>query len=199
MPKIVDHATRRREIAAALWRVAARDGVGAVSVRTVAAESGWSPSAIRHYFSTQSELLTFAMSAASERISDRIDTAATGGDGPRPVAEARLEEVLPLDDERRVDALVWLTFVAQLQHDPALRPLADEFHRRLRGLCRTALETLRDAGLVAEGLDLRTETDRLHALLDGLALHGSLYPRLTSRRRIRTALRTHLDELARDT
>ena len=48
MPKIVDHETRREEIAEALWRVVRRDGVRAASVRTIAAEAGWSPGAVRY-------------------------------------------------------------------------------------------------------------------------------------------------------
>ena len=59
MPKIVDHEVRRRELAEAVWRVIVRDGVGDVSIRSVAAEAGWSSGALRHYFSTRAELLAF--------------------------------------------------------------------------------------------------------------------------------------------
>ena len=38
MPKIVDHAERRSEIAAAVWRVIGAGGIGAATVRAVAAE-----------------------------------------------------------------------------------------------------------------------------------------------------------------
>lgn len=48
-------------LAEALWRVVRRDGVAAATVRSIAAEAGWSPGALRHYFSTQAELLAFAM------------------------------------------------------------------------------------------------------------------------------------------
>ena len=50
MPRVVDHAVRRQELAEALWRVVRRDGVHEVSVRTVADEAGTSPGALRHYF-----------------------------------------------------------------------------------------------------------------------------------------------------
>ena len=60
MPKVVDHEQRRRELAAAVWRVIGREGVAEVSIRAVAAESGWSTGALRHYFATRAELLAFA-------------------------------------------------------------------------------------------------------------------------------------------
>ena len=44
MPKIVDHDARRSLIIYALWRVVARDGASAVSVRSVASEAGVSRS-----------------------------------------------------------------------------------------------------------------------------------------------------------
>src|SRR5690606_38395555 len=40
MPRHVDHTRRREEIASALWRVVQRDGMRAVSVRSVAKEGG---------------------------------------------------------------------------------------------------------------------------------------------------------------
>ena len=48
MPKVVDHAARREQLAAALWRVVVRDGVEAASLRRVAAEAGWSVGSLRH-------------------------------------------------------------------------------------------------------------------------------------------------------
>ena len=40
MPKIVDHEARRAELAEAVWRLASRDGLEAVTLRGVAAEAG---------------------------------------------------------------------------------------------------------------------------------------------------------------
>ncbi len=78
MPKIVDHDARREEIAQALWRVVRRDGIRAASVRTIAAEAGWSAGAVRYYFPDQDGLLSFAMdlvSAPGRRPDHRADRA----------------------------------------------------------------------------------------------------------------------------
>jgi AcrR family transcriptional regulator len=48
MPKVVDHEQRRGELAAAVWSLASREGLEAVTVRRVAEEAGWSTGALVH-------------------------------------------------------------------------------------------------------------------------------------------------------
>lgn len=193
MPRVVDHAQRRQEIADALWRVLRRDGFAAASVRTVAAEAGWSTGSIRHYFSSQNELIAFAMQTLTERVQARIAAAAAEVRTPAEVA-GLLEEVLPLDAQRRAEAEVWLALSAAARTDEELRAITEQSHRSLRQLCESSVRFVLGGG--GAGHDLVRETDRLHALVDGLALHGTMHPRLMPRTRIRAALRAHLAELA---
>jgi AcrR family transcriptional regulator len=55
MPKKVDRQERRTLIADALMRVAADQGLAAVSLRTVAAEAGVSAGMVQPYFRTKDE------------------------------------------------------------------------------------------------------------------------------------------------
>jgi AcrR family transcriptional regulator len=193
VPKVVDHEQRREEIADALWRVIRRDGFAAASVRTVAAEAGLSTGALRHYFSTQGELTAFAMTSLMERARARIATAGAAAADLDGLVRV-VEEVLPLDAQRLAESEVWLAMAAAARTDPALRVLADEAHRSLRGLCDSIVRAI--AAETRAELDLVLETDRLHALVDGLAVHGTIYPRLLPRTRARAAVRAHLAELA---
>jgi DNA-binding transcriptional regulator YbjK len=193
VPRIVDHEQRRQEIADALWRVIRRDGFAAASVRTVSAEAGWSTGAIRHYFSSQSELTAFAMATLGERVQARVAQAGQRVTDLDTLAEF-VEEVLPLDAQRRGESEVWLALTAAARTDPALGALAEEAHRGLRSLCESAVRYV--AAQAGASLDVRLETDRLHALVDGLAVHGTMYPRLMPRTRMRAAVRAHLGELA---
>jgi DNA-binding transcriptional regulator YbjK len=168
VPKVVDHEARREELAGALWRVIERDGIEAASLRRVAREAGWSVGALRHYFATQSQLLAFAMELVVRRVADRVAAL----DDPRAI----LHQVLPLDAERRAEMHVWLAFTSQALADPALRELRDEAHDRLRELCRAVA-----AALGAPHPD--RDGERLHALIDGLALHAVLAPDVTTPRR----------------
>ncbi|MFJ9553533.1 TetR/AcrR family transcriptional regulator [Nocardiopsis sp. NPDC101807] len=110
MPKIVDHEQRRRELAEALWRVIAASGPAAVSIRSVAAEAGWSPGALRHYFQTREELLVFAMNLSEERATERIRGLSARQPADMPptdrVAEYA-EQLLPLDETRRAEYRAW--------------------------------------------------------------------------------------------
>jgi AcrR family transcriptional regulator len=193
MPKIVDHEQRRRELAHAVWRVIRRQGIEQASVRTVALEAGWSPGALRHYFATQSELLAFAMQLVVERIEGRV-AAIAQPDDPREAVEQVLHELLPLDDERRAENEVWLAFTARALIDPALRDQHNEVHAALHQACASSLETLA-AGHADNGQAPAVETERLHALIDGLAVHTALRPDLMTPEQIVAVLRRHLDAL----
>jgi AcrR family transcriptional regulator len=188
MPRLVDHEQRREELAAALWRLVLRDGIEAASVRRVAAEAGWSTGSLRHYFGTQPELLAFAMELVMQRVSERVAAIAREPDR-RALAERLLHEVLPLDAERHAEMQVWLAFTARSFVEPALRELRDRAHAGLRSLCRAA------ADLLAAPYPER-EAERLHALIDGLALHAVLDPATTTPARQVELLAAELDALS---
>ena len=199
MPKIVDHGARREEIAEALWRVVRRDGIRAASVRTIAAEAGWSAGAVRYYFPDQDGLLSFAMDLVSRRVTARIRDLEPKGSATS-IALRYLEEALPLDDERRAEFDVWLAFMAQAQAESGAGTLhdhVDTVHDGLRQLCESLLNALAEAGALKNGLELRREAELLHALIDGLALHAAIQPERTTPARLRQLVRHHIENLLR--
>ncbi|MEU6429969.1 TetR/AcrR family transcriptional regulator [Microbispora sp. NPDC046973] len=195
MPKIVDHRVRREEIAEALWRVVRRDGVGAATVRSIAAEAGWSPSALRHYFSTQAELLAFAMEHVITRVRARIET--TDFQGPVRVAVRRLlEELLPMDAERRAEAEVWLQLTARAQGDPAATDWLRRADDGVGEAATLAVRALAEEGELAARRDAAFEAARLHALIDGLTVHVLARPESMPPERMSAVLAAHLEDLA---
>lgn len=189
MPRLIDADRRRRDIAEATWRLIQRDGLDAVSVRSVAREAGLSPGSLRHVFATQAELLAFGMAALAERLTERIAAARAAAATPLDAAEGVLAQLLPLNEERRREAEAWLPFVARARVDPELRALGERADEVLREIVRQALEPLGlpDADLAVE------ET---YALVDGLALHAVLPPGRPSPETMRRVLRAHLERLA---
>jgi AcrR family transcriptional regulator len=171
-----------------------RDGLQRASVRNVAREAGRSMGSLRHYFATQSELLCFAMQLVGDRARARIAALEPTADA-RHAAERLLHELVPLDDERRAEAEVWLAFTGQALVDPRQRAIHQRIHDQLNGACTTAITLLVDAGMTAEGLDPALEASRLHALLDGLALHAVMRPTKLTPSRIKAVLGRHLDTL----
>jgi AcrR family transcriptional regulator len=195
VPRIVDVETRRQDLAEAVWRVIRRDGVEQASVRTVAAEAGLSVGSLRHYFASQSELLAFAMRLVIDRATARVAALPLTGNA-RANAETVLQEVVPLDAERRAEVTVWLAFTGQALVDPILRSLRDHGDELLLGGCRTMIAAMIDQGSAAAELDLEVEAERLHALIDGLSLHAVARPEQVTRATVQRVLRRHLDALA---
>lgn len=194
MPRTVDPEQRRAELAEAVWTVIRRDGLPRASVRNVAREAGLSMGSLRHYFATQSELLCFAMQLVGDRARARVRTIQPSPD-PRATAERLLQELVPLDDERRAESEVWLAFTAHALVDPNQRAIHQRIHDELNGACATAITLLADAGLTPPDLDIPLEATRLHALLDGLAVHAVMRPEQVTPDRITAVIARHLDTL----
>ncbi|MFJ4105781.1 TetR/AcrR family transcriptional regulator [Amycolatopsis japonica] len=200
MPKIVDPEARRLEIAEAVFRVIQRDGLAQASLRSVAEEAGLAIGSVRHYFGGHDELIVFAMRALGDRLEARLaghipvllDPAT-----PRPLrqeaTEAFLGELLPLTEQTRAEADVWLAFSAAAKNRPDLAEEATRMYEGVRFLVRRVLEGANEAGGLLGDVDLNVETERLAALLDGLAVStGRTSPEL-----MRAVLRRHLETLRR--
>ena len=169
MPKFVDHEQRRRELAGAVWRVIVRDGVADVSIRSVAAEAGWSSGALRHYFATRAELLAFACEQVIEQVTERISALRPAG-SIRDAAGEVLRQTMPVDPERHTEASIAFAFLALGLGDPELARVQRLHFTSMSELCRTLARQLAGTDAPAR---------RLHALVDGLTVHvlaGHLTP-----------------------
>ncbi|MFD8498373.1 TetR/AcrR family transcriptional regulator [Amycolatopsis sp. NPDC059657] len=196
MPKIVDPESRRTAVIEAVFRVVSRDGVEHASLRNVAEEAGLAIGSIRHYFTNHAEMMIFAMREIGERITQRILAHAElllGEDRDRIDRAATtlklLSELLPLDKERRDEAVVWLAFTTAARTRPDLQPYARE---QFEGLRRLITRVLTEAG---KGLDVDLEAVRLIALIDGLSMNAVLQPDLLDSDTMVAALRRHLESL----
>ncbi|RLL66370.1 TetR family transcriptional regulator C-terminal domain-containing protein [Streptomyces sp. Z26] len=197
MPKRVDHAQRRTHIADALVRVAARDGLHAVTMRAVATEAGMSVNLVQYYFDTKAALLHAALERLERQSHDRW--AARLAALPRPVTayafvEAFLAEALPTDADSRTFHLVWTSYAALALTDPELaaQPFVagpDRLERRLADVLRQA----RENGALDRARDPATEAAHLLALSHGLGA-GVLVGQRTADAAL-AVLRAHLDRL----
>ncbi|GHE01225.1 TetR/AcrR family transcriptional regulator [Streptomyces alanosinicus] len=172
MPKRVDHAERRTEIAQALVRAAGRLGLHAVGMRDVAAEAGVSLRLVQYYFESKEKLLLFGLRQLAAQFGARVAARvrAAGEDpGPRAVIEAVLTAALPVDDESRLFHHLYTSYAVLSVTDEALaaQPFIkdpDAAEATLSGLLRQAA----DAGLLRPGVDARAEAVGLLAMSAGL-------------------------------
>ena len=170
VPKAVDRESRRREIAEALHRIAARDGLEGVSVRTVAAEARMSAGAVQREFGTKDELLGFAFQVAVDEVADRFGHVRIGPGHLTSVEALRqvLLGLLPTDERGLARTRIWAAFYAHAAIDPlfaqTLSALDDETRTRFVQL----LEYARDQGELAPGKDLEAVAELLLVVIDGL-------------------------------
>jgi AcrR family transcriptional regulator len=173
MPKIVDHEARRAELAAAVWRLASREGLGAVTMRGVAAEAGWSTGALGHYFTDKEELLVFAFETVADRVGKRVVKAAERTRDPLQLVRTQLAEGLAIDAERRAEVRVWFAFLGLAETRPRLAKAGRDAYRLWRDRVGKTLVTAQRQGLVDESIDPAREAAALIALVDGLAIQAS--------------------------
>jgi AcrR family transcriptional regulator len=177
VPKRVDHAERRRQIADALLRTAATHGLHATGMREVAAEAGVSLRLVQYYFGTKEELMLAAMQHLAVRFSERALARArqnrAGASGapasPRDVIAAILTEALPADGESRTLTVLYTAYLALSLTDPALAiaPLVKN-SATVIDVVAAQLRTAQAAGDTPARLDPGLEALSLLAMSAGL-------------------------------
>ena len=195
MPKVVDHEERRAELGAALWRLASRDGLEAVTVRRVAEEAGWSTGAVVHYFSGKEELLQFAFRTVADRVGRRLAAAAERTDEPLELARTWLVQGLPLDAERQAEVRVWFAFLGLALARPELARAQRLTYRAWRGRVAALLQEAQRRGQIRADVDCSAAAAALVAVVDGLAVQATFEPRVLSGRRQAELVDQHLDAL----
>lgn len=204
MPKIIDADDRRELVADAVFRVIAERGLTQASLRNVAQTAELALGSVRHYFDNQAELMEFACRVNSERIHVRaLDKLEALEEQPLPVEAAEvvdqcaavLEELLPLDDARRADAVVHMEFMLDARTNAALSAAAQDDYRATGAVVgRVVLQLLESPHAVATLVPV-DEAERLIGLLDGLSLRMVLQPAWAVPEQGRAALRRHLHSL----
>ncbi|KQY86400.1 TetR family transcriptional regulator [Paenibacillus sp. Root52] len=194
MPKIVDHDKQRLLVAEAAWRVIRRDGMEHTSVRNIAKEANLSTGSMRHYFSTQSDLLLYAMNLVSERVTHRYHQMSLTG-SPLEDMKKILLELLPNTDEKFAEMEVWFAFTVKSKTDPALKSLADNVYNELRRMATYVITHLMELRLTSLDLNVELEIERLYALIDGLAIHAILRPESMNAKVMDDILTLHLASL----
>lgn len=195
MPKVVDHEQRREELAAAVWRLAAHEGLEAVTVRRVADEAGWSTGALVHYFSDKEELLLFAFRTVADRVGRRMAATEARTADPLELARAMLAEGLPLDRERQEEVRVWFAFLGLALTRPGLARAQRVTYRSWRDRVAEHLRAAQRDGAIRPDADPAAEAAALVALVDGIAVQASFEPRRFPASRQRELVDARLDEL----
>jgi len=137
MPKIVDHAQRRDEIAHVACQVVANYGFEQATVARIARAAGYTTGMVAHYYESKQAIILAALRLILFRIEERLTR-------EREDAEADLLEVLSealaIDAQRFTECAFWMAFWGQVSADKKLKRLNVWVHReymRLYARCFT--------------------------------------------------------------
>ena len=192
MPKIVNHEERKEKIAHAAWRVIVREGMRGATVRGIAKEAGMSLGALRHYFSTQDELIDYAMQLVRERAAARIRAILESELPPKEKVLAVLLELVPANGDTRAEMDVWLAYTLSLnaQGRSAARP---EAAREIYDGVRRLIGFLDQTGTLRPGANKDLAAETLYSIVDGAAMHAYLEPDRLGKERLAAVFAHYLD------
>lgn len=179
MPKQVNHDQRKQIIAEATWEIILKRGIEGTTVRAIAEEANLSLGSLRHYFSSQEELLSYSMELVKERVTGRLEKKFEQNMPMDELLVHFLLEIIPLEDQSRLEMTVWFHFMANTQ-----------FRHKFKGddgilhALQQLLPLLEVNGRLKPDLEMVEEIEILYALVDGLAIHCLFEPQRLTKERI---------------
>src|SRR5580658_4051231 len=136
MPKVVDHAQRRDEIALVACQVVAKYGFQQATVARIARAAGYTTGMVAHYFESKQEIILAALRLMLLRIEQRLTRERNGGEVNLLDV---LSEALPIDEQRFTECAFWMAFWGQVSADKKLKRLNIWVHREYLRLFQRCL------------------------------------------------------------
>jgi len=136
LPKRVDHARRRDEIALVACRAVAQHGFARATVAQIAHAAGYTTGMVAYYFDSKQDIILAALRLILRRMDQRLQRAPGA---PHSSLLEVLSEALPIDAQRRTECAFWTAFWGQLAADPQLKRLNAWVHREYRKLFERCL------------------------------------------------------------
>jgi len=135
MPKAVDHAERREQIAHAACTVVAQHGFSQATVVRIARAAGYTTGMLAHYYASKREIILAALRLTLLRIEQRLTQPSVA----KPDLLAVLSEALPLDESRFTECAFWTAFWGQVSTDEEVRRLNAWVHQEYARLYRRCM------------------------------------------------------------
>jgi len=189
-----DHDERREVISRAAAAVIAERGLERLTLRDLAAELGVTTGALTHYFPSQDALVAHTKELVFDARYARARLAAEQAEG-RERLHAVVEELLPLDDERRTSWRVLVAFRGSAVGSAELRRAHAVRMRRWFALFESLVTPLAPADRGGARTDVAELGMAVALLVEGMAIHfAMLEPPLPSSRQVAFA-RTQIARL----
>jgi TetR/AcrR family transcriptional repressor of bet genes len=126
MPKIVDHAQRRDEIAHVACQVVAHNGFEQATMARIARAAGYTTGMVAHYYESKQDIILAALRLTLLRIEVRLTRERESGEANLLDV---LSESLAIDAQRFTECAFWMAFWGQVSADKKLKRLNVWVHR----------------------------------------------------------------------
>ncbi|MBO6558432.1 MAG: TetR family transcriptional regulator C-terminal domain-containing protein [Pseudomonadales bacterium] len=186
MPKIVDHDSRRQELAAAAVEVIADKGIENLRLVDVAKKMGVTTGLVTHYMTDKDAVLVAALDHVAQ---DLISSSEGLKAGSLKELTDFLAEILPLDEHRGRQWIVWIAFWSRAASNPRLAEVHRQYNKRFRKALAQVIRRLNlhdDPTACADAINLH---------MDAIAAHATLESEYWHPKRQRTQLKLVLDSL----
>lgn len=172
MPKIVDHDERREALCLAAAKLIHEKGLEAATVRAIAKAAGCSTGVLAHYFADKDDLVAHVLAFVNRRPMERVQAKLEADPEPGSIV-GWLDEVLPMDEERRME---WTVRLAIWGFRPDLQSFRPSGEISWLEGARAIVELGQQRGIVPPTLDPDEVAGRLTAAILGASLCAIFEP-----------------------
>lgn len=178
MPTRIDAKERRQHVISAAFRLIVAEGIEGLTLRKVASEAELNIGSVRHFFNGHEDLLAAAAQEAGNRMGQRLvhhpveELRGLQGETALDALQALLEQVLPIDNQRRIEAIVVLELIRASRTQAVFASTSAQMASDLHDVIAAALACL-------EVPNPSAAARQVAALIGGLTLdtvtpHGAL-------------------------
>ncbi len=177
MPRTADHEARRVQICRGVRRCALEVGLPAVTMSGAAGAAGVSVGLVQHYYDSKEALFVDTLERVLADVLARVMHATTLAEQRHARIEhmlgAGIEQLLPLDPNRREEAHLRIAFAGLALDHETLRQHQRRFTRTLQDEAARAIGNAVECGEIPDpnAVDPQLEAYALLSLTDGLCSH----------------------------
>lgn len=169
MPKKINLLDKKQQIAEAAWSVMLQQGIESATVRNIAKEAEMSLGAVRYYFPAQTDLLEYALTLIQAKITKAVNEIFQQEIPPQEKILKVLFALLPDEKRTGLETEVRLMFKMHVQYgSKTMKKEEDGVYTAVKSV----ISHLMMLNLLSRDVELNIETDRLYALMEGLAMEA---------------------------
>lgn len=195
MPKLIDHESKKLDIAHAAWKILLKEGMGGASVRNIAKEAGITLGALRYYFTSQEELLAYTEDLVHANLAEKTSELFMADLLPREKILRLLIGLLP--EGGGGDSAPEARLIFKLNANYSGKSY-DRSRDSVYQAVKSVMSNLVMLNLLKKDTDLSLETDRLYMMMDGIAMDVILQGTEAKTDKLRSILEIHLNSICKE-